>query len=131
MVNENQDQEDETKYESFDEVDYTNLLEYSENQLAQILTKCIQCEQGYLSKKTIRVLSLQKDGLEKSNNEFHTRIETLEIKRKELQFKCEDLEKMVLEFSKAQDNLDKLLGSPRMSFNKEGIGYNSFNKKKN
>ena len=37
---------------------------------------------------------------------------------------------MVLEFSKAQDNLDKLLGSPRMSFNKEGIGYNSFNKKK-
>ena len=26
--------------------------------------------------------------------------------------------------------MDKLLGSQRMTFNKEGIGYNSFNKKK-
>jgi len=38
---------------------------------------------------------------------------------------------MVLKFSKGQNNLDKLLGSQRVSFNKEGIGYNPFNKKKN
>jgi len=37
---------------------------------------------------------------------------------------------MVLKFCKGQNNLDKLLGSQRMSFNKEGIGYNPFNKKK-
>ena len=37
---------------------------------------------------------------------------------------------MILKFSKGQDNLDKLLGSQKMSFNKEGIGYNPFNKKK-
>jgi len=37
---------------------------------------------------------------------------------------------MVLKFSKGKDNLDKLLESQRMSFNKEGIGYNSFKKKK-
>jgi len=57
-------------------------------------------------------------------------IETLEIEKKELQFKCEDLEKAVLKFCKGQNNLDKLLESQRISFNKEGIGYNPFNKKK-
>jgi len=48
-----------------------------------------------------------------------------------LQSKHEGLEKVVLEFSKGEENLDKLLGSHRMSFNKEDIGYNPFNKKKN
>jgi len=52
------------------------------------------------------------------------------MEKKELQSKCEDLLKMVLKFSKGKDNLDKLHGSQRMSFNKEGIGYNPFNKKK-
>ena len=37
---------------------------------------------------------------------------------------------MVLKFSKGKDNLDKLLESQRMSFNKEDIRYNSFNKNK-
>jgi len=37
---------------------------------------------------------------------------------------------MALKFSKGKDNLDKLLGSQRMSFNKEGIRYNPSNKKK-
>ena len=55
----------------------------------------------------------------------------LENEKKELQSKHEGLEKVVLKFSKGQENLDKLLGSQRMSFNKEGIGYNLFNQKKN
>ena len=50
--------------------------------------------------------------------------------KKELQSKCEDLEKIVLKFSKGQNNLDKLLGSQRMSFNKESIGYNPLTKRK-
>ena len=73
---------------------------------------------------------LQKKGLEKSNNEFHTTIETFEIEKKGLQSKYEHLEKVVLKFFKGQDNLDKLLGYQRISFNKEGIGYNPYNKKK-
>jgi len=41
MVNENHVQEHKTKYESLDKVDYTYLLEYSKDELAQTLTKCI------------------------------------------------------------------------------------------
>jgi len=41
MVNEDQVQEDETKYESLDEVHHTNLHEYSKVELAQALIKCI------------------------------------------------------------------------------------------
>ena len=81
-------------------------------------------------KKTIRDLSFEKEVLQKSNNESHTRIEALEKEMKERQSKYEGLEKVVLKLSKGQDNLDKLLGSQRMSFNREGIGYNPFNKKK-
>ena len=55
----------------------------------------------------------------------------LENEKKGLQSKHEGLEKVVLKFSKGQENLDKLLGSQRMSYNKKGIGYNPFNKKKN
>ena len=40
MVNEDQVQQDETEYESLDEVNYTNLLEYFKNKLAQALIKC-------------------------------------------------------------------------------------------
>jgi len=68
--------------------------------------------------------------LQKSNNESHSMIETLENEMEELQSKYEGLEKVVLKFSKGQDNLDKLLHSQRISFNKEGIGYNLFNRKK-
>ena len=44
MANEDQIQEDETEYESSDEVDYFEFLEYSKNDLARALIKCIQCE---------------------------------------------------------------------------------------
>ena len=56
------------------------------------------------------------------------KIDTLETKKQEVQSKCEGFEKLVLKFSKGHKNLDKLLGSQRMLFNKEGIGYNVFNK---
>jgi len=74
-------------------------------------------------------LSFEKEVLTKSNNKSHTIIEILEKEKEELQSK-HDLEKVILKFTKGQDSLDKLLGSQRMSFNKEGIGYNPFNKKK-
>ena len=54
----------------------------------------------------------------------------LKNKKKELQSKHEGLEKVVLKFFKGQENLDKLLGSQRMSFNKEGIGHNPLTKRK-
>jgi len=50
MVNEDQVQEDETDYESSDEVNCSNFLEYSKDELAEALIKCIRCEQEYLSK---------------------------------------------------------------------------------
>ena len=49
-MNDGQIQEEETEYESLDEVDYSEFLEYSKGELAQALIKCIQCEQEYSSK---------------------------------------------------------------------------------
>ena len=49
------------------------------------------------------------------------KIDTLETKKQEVQSKCEGFEKLVLKFSKGPKNIDKLLSSQRMSFNKEGI----------
>ena len=51
--------------ENLDEVDYSNLLEYSKDELAQALIRCIQCEQEYLFKiktfkKTIHNLFSEK-----------------------------------------------------------------------
>jgi len=74
--------------------------------------------QNKIIQKTISHLSLEKECLKKSKVEAQIKIDTLEIEKKELQSKCEDLEKIVLKFSKAQNNLDKLLGSQRISFNK-------------
>ena len=50
MANEENVQEDKTKYESSDKVDYSNFLEYSKNELAHSLINCIRCEQKYLFK---------------------------------------------------------------------------------
>jgi len=66
MANENQTHDEETEYESSDEVDYSDLLEYSKDELAQALIKCIQYEQDYLSKikslkKPINNLSFEKN----------------------------------------------------------------------
>ena len=63
--------EEEIEYESSDEVDYSDFLEYSKDELARALIKCIQCEQNYLSKikslqKTISNLIFEKECLEKS-----------------------------------------------------------------
>jgi len=49
MVTKDQVQEDETEYDS-NEVDYTDPLEYSTDELAQTLIKCIRYEQDYFSK---------------------------------------------------------------------------------
>jgi len=40
MANEDQIQEEETEYESSDEVDYYDFLEYSKDELARTLIKC-------------------------------------------------------------------------------------------
>ena len=50
-------------------------------------------------KKIISNLCLEKECLEKLKDEDYIKIETLEIEKKELKSKCEDLEKMVLKFS--------------------------------
>ena len=110
MVKEDQVQEVETEYESSVEVDCCDFLEYFKDKLAQALNKCTRYEQEYLSKikslkKTICDLSFEKEVLQKLNNESHTRIETLEKEKKELQSKYEGLEKVAMKFSKAQDNL--------------------------
>jgi len=109
MVNEGQIQEEETEYESSDEVDYSEFLEYSKDELAQVLVNCIECEQKYLSKikslkKVIRNLSFEKEALQKSNDELHMKIGTLETKKQEVQSKCECFEKLVLKFSKGRKN---------------------------
>jgi len=87
MANEDQTHEEETKYEISDEANYYDLLENSKNELPQALIKCIRCGQDYLSKinslkKTISHLTFEKECLEKSKIETHTRIEMLEIEKK-------------------------------------------------
>ena len=95
----------ETESENLDEVDYSDILEYSKDELAQALIQCIRCEQEYLStikslKKTIRNLLSEKESLQKLNSESLLKIEMLENEKKELQSKHEGLEKVVLKFSK-------------------------------
>ena len=51
-------------------------------------------------------------------------------KKDELQTKYVNLEKIILTFSRGEENLNKILGTKKMSFKKEGIGFNPFNKKK-
>jgi len=51
VVNEDQVQENKTKHESSDEVDYYVFLEYSKDELVQALLNCTKCEKKkYLSK---------------------------------------------------------------------------------
>ena len=44
--------------------------------------------------------------------------------------KCANFEKIVLKISKGEENLNKILDTQEMSFNKEEISFNVFNKKK-
>jgi len=87
-------QEKEIEDESSDDVVYCDFLEYSKDELAQALVNCIECEQKYLSKisslkKVIRNLSFKKEALQKSNDEIHMKIDTLETKKQEIQSECE------------------------------------------
>jgi len=71
MANDGLIQDDETEYESSNEVNYSDFHEYSNDELSRALVKCIQCEQNYLSKikllkRTIRNLTFEKECLEKS-----------------------------------------------------------------
>ena len=61
---------------------------------------------------------------------FQQKAVLLEKEKDELQLKYADLEKIVLNFSKGEDNLNKILGIQKASFNKEGIGFSPFNKNK-
>jgi len=54
----------------------------------------------------------------------------LKKENNDLQFKCAYLEKIVFKFYKGEENLNKILSSQKASFNKEGIGFNPFNKNK-
>jgi len=68
--------------------------------------------------------------LQREKDDLHLKIEHLQKEKEEIQSKCRAFETLALKFTKGQDNLDKLHGLQRMSFSKEGIGYNPLNKKK-
>jgi len=44
--------------------------------------------------------------------------------------KCANLQKIILKFSKGEENLNKIVGAQKASFNQERIDFNPFNKKK-
>ena len=77
-------------------------------------------------------IELQKsnDLLSNDLNIVQEKFVLLQKEKNELQSKCADLKKIVLKFSKVEENLNKILGSQKTSFNKEGIDFNPFNKKK-
>jgi len=69
------------------------------------------------------------DSLSNDLKSFQEKFILLEKEKYELQIKCVNLEKIVFKFSKGEENLNKILGTQKISFDKEGIGYH-FNKKK-
>ena len=98
----------ETEPKDLDEVDYSDLLEYSKDELTQALIRCIQCEQEYLSKikifkKTIHNLLSEKEMLQRENDDLHLKIEHLQKEKEEVQSKCRAFEKLALKFTKDQD----------------------------
>ena len=102
----------------------------------------IRCQESHifkikdLKKKNFE-LSQEHVEFRKSNNlvsnylkSFQNKVVLVEKEKDDLQVKCTDLEKIVLNFSKGEENLNKILGTQKKSFNKEGINFNLFNKKK-
>ena len=90
-----------------------------------------RCSSKYKDlKRNLQEVKQKGIALEKINNDLYIKIRILENTNEELQNKCDKDHKIILKFTKGQENLDKLLCTQRASFNKEGIGYNHFNKKK-
>jgi len=65
------------------------------------------------------------------NNDLHEKVKDLETKNAKLLTKCGANHKTILKFTQGKENLNRLLSTQRASFNKESIGYDHFNKKKN
>jgi len=51
----------------------------------------------------------EKEALQKQNDDLHLKIKHVQKEKEEVQSKCRAFEKLVLKFTKGQDNLDKLL----------------------
>ena len=131
MVKEEQDHE----HGSTNEVDITALFECSKDELINALVSFAKLEQRYSSKykdfkRNFQGLKQKNVALGKMNYDLHDKIRILENKNEELQDKCNKEHKIILKFTKGQENLDKLLCNQKTSFNKEEIGYNHSNKKK-
>ena len=82
-------------------------------------------------------LSQENVGFQKSNNSlsndlksFQEKFVLIEKEKDELQMKCVNLETIVLKFSKVEKNLNKIVDPQKMTFKKERIGFNPFNKNK-
>ena len=74
-------------------------------------------------------LIIWKRGFKKVKYEVPIKIDTLEMNTKKFNLNGKVLKILILKLSKEQENLDKLWGSRRISFKKERIAYNPFNKK--
>ena len=106
---------------------YDFLSNYFKRKLIKVLLHYIRCQEGYISKikdlKKINFeLSQQNIEFRKSNDlkSFQEKFILLEKEKDELQIKCVNLEKIILKFSKEEDNLNKILDTQKVSFNKEG-----------
>ena len=70
------------------------------------------------------------DSLSNDLKSFQEKFLLFKKEKDELQMKCANLETIVLKFSKGEENLNKILGTQKISFNKKINSFNSFNKKK-
>ena len=72
----------------------------------------------------------ENESLPRSYENMHIKVNDLENKKTVSQNKCDDSHKCLLKLTKAQENLDKLLGSQYMSFTKKGLEFNANNRKR-
>ena len=73
-------------------------------------------------KKGIWDKSFEKEALQKSNDELHIKIDTLEIYKQPVQSKCEDFEQLVLKLSHGQENLTNYLALKGCNSIKKKLG---------
>ena len=68
--------------------------------------------------------------MQKSCENLHSQINDLQNEKIILQNKCDSSHKSLLKLAKGRKNVDKLLGSQCVFFNKEGLEFKSYDQKR-
>jgi len=124
------EEEEETGYDSLDEV-YDFLNNCSRHKLLKVLLHYIKHQEGHISKvKDLKKMNFElsqeniefqkpNDSLSNDLKSFQEKFILLEKEKDELQIKYVNLEKIVLKFSRGEENLNKIPGTQKISLTKK------------